>query len=443
MEFEEAVEIVRSVEAKALEYSAPEGEGEPAKRRIEFSPPEFSEMGYEEALTLNGRVEKVIAGSEMLMRMYGGEAPAAPQPAAAPAEEKVSAVMEAMVPQKEEVEEEAAPPAPRPPEPEIEMEAAGVADTEIEFEERRAEAGAPEFEREVAGVEKRPSAAAVPEIRMRVPPILASSPSESATETIERIEKQFGSEVKAGKKVDKDEVKKRMLELTRELFREKSTARREEIKKEIVALKTILSGAGKKAAGAKPKADIMEVVRNDQEFELASAKKAVNEAYETAFAPLARYFEEEAALGKAGEALPAFISRAEQLKEQVGNLASSYEKYLVGKHSSEFEQLEKKGRMGGAGRVAEKSADTYAAEFFSLRQAIWSDIDSEVEKRKAEAKGGLAGVEEETEEDLLALLQAEEPLEYEKYSRGEMERGEALAEARRLKARKGINTVGE
>ncbi|HNT60674.1 MAG TPA: hypothetical protein PKJ97_01715, partial [Candidatus Bilamarchaeaceae archaeon] len=351
----------------------------------------------------------------------------------------------------------AAPPAPPPPEPEMEIGPAKeeARAGEVEFEEKREEK--PEFEEEekgrgevpVAIAERRaappprPRAATqVPEIRIRIPPILMVSPLEGATETVERIEKQFGSEVKAGKKVDTEEVKKRMLELTRELFREKSNERREEIKKEIVALKTILSEAGKKAAGAAaPKADIMAVVRNDQEYELAAAKKAVNEAYERAFAPLVKYFEEEAALGKAADALPAFVSRAEQLREQVGGLASSYEKYLVGKHSSEFGQLEKKGKLKGAGEMAEKAADTYAAEFLSLRQAVWSDIDSEVEKRKAEARGGpAAGFE--TEEDLLALLQAEEPLEYSKYSRGEMAREEALAEARRIRARKGINTGG-
>lgn len=457
MEFEAAAELVRAVEANALGYVMPEEEKGPAKRRIEFSPPEFSEMGYPEALALNGRVEKAIAGAEMLMKLYGVEAKAAPAPSAKPPEGKrVSAVMEAMVPMKKEAEMPVAAPRAAPPRP-PEMEAlAPVVEAvpEMEFEEKKKEEGALEFEEEKrAKVEERwagearkrevPAApakptmkpAAVPEVAIRVPPILMGSPADSAAETIDRIEKQFGSEVKAGKKVNKDEVKRRMLELTRELFREKSNERREEIKKEIVGLKTILTEA--EGGKAKPRADMLGVVRNDQEFELSSAKKAVSEAYVKALAPLLKYFDEEAALGRAAEALPAFESRASQLKEQVAGLAAGYEKYLVGKHAEEFGRLAEKGKLEGAVSMADKIADTYSAEFFELRRSVWSEIDAEVEKRRAEA-GGNAG-RGETEEDLLAYLQEEAPLVYGKYSRGEMARADALAEARRMKARKGIN----
>jgi hypothetical protein len=428
-------------------------------------------MGYQEALSLNGRVEKAIAGAEMMMTLYGVEAKAAPVPAAKkPAEKKVSAVMEAMVPMKKEAEMpvEAPRAPPKPPKTEALAPVVGVA-PEIEFEGKKGEEGALEFEAEEkrAKVEERwagearkrmeapaaPAAkptlrpSAAPEIAIRVPPILMGSPADSAAETIERIEKQFGSEVKAGKKVDKDEVKKRMLELTRELFREKSNERREEIKKEIVTLKTILSEA--EGGKAKPNSDMTSVVRNDQEFELSSAKKAVSEAYVKALAPLLKYFDEEAALGRAAEALPVFESRASQLKEQVAGLAAGYEKYLVGKHAAEFERLAEKGKLAGtaetgvsaghreAMRMADKVADTYSAEFFELRKSIASEIDAEVAKRRAEA-GGNAG-RGETEEDLLAYLQDEAPLVYGKYSRGEMARADAFAEARRLKARKGIN----
>jgi hypothetical protein len=458
MEFEEASQLVRAVEADALDYEMPEEDKAPARRRIEFSPPEFSEMGYPEALVLNSRVEKAIAGAEMLMKLYGVEAKAAPAPQKPVEAKKVSAVIEAMVPMKKEAEMPPAPKAAPPRPPEIEMEAPAA---EIEFEKR--EEAALEFEEDMgkraAKVEERwareaarPTVApetarkpaargpgAAPEVTIRIPPILMGSAADSAAETVERIEKQFGSEVKAGKKVDKDEVKKRMLELTRELFREKSTDRREEIKKEIVALKTILTEA--EAGGkAKPKADLVTVVRNDQEYELSSAKKAVGEAYQRALAPLLKYFDEEAALGRAAEALPAFESRASQLKEQVAGLAAGYERYLVGKHTSEFEQLAGRGKLDGTAFMADKVADTYSAEFLELRNSTWREIDAEVGKRRAEA-GGIAGAGE-TEEDLLAYLQDEAPLVYGKYSRGEMARADALAEARRLKARKGINKGG-
>ena len=447
MEFAEAVELVRRLEERALEYELPEAHAK-ARRRIEFSPQEYSDMSYAEALALYSRTEKVIAGAAMLQKEIYGIQPEAARP-----EPEVPVVVPAaIVPRREAApkaeerrppREEAGPAAAvHAPAPELRMEH-GEEKKELEFEEKRPGAEEMEFEKpheapkerpmeiEIAPMEaprppeeekpaRRPGAA--PEVSLRIPPVLMTSPAESAMDTVEKLAKQFGSEVKAGGKVDRDQAKKRMLELTRELFREKSIDRREDIKKEIVGLKAILSEAEGKA---KPKADMFHVVKNDQEYEVSSAKKAISEAYEGAVAPLLRYYDDEAALGRGAGAMPALEERAAKLREQVANLVGSYEGFLVGKHSAELEEL---GRLGKGTKETEERgrelAPAYAAGFSELKNSIWSEIDSAVSKRKGGAEGS-------SDEELLSYLQYEEPLEYQRYSRGEMTRVQALAEARK------------
>lgn len=416
MEFAEAVELVRSLEEKALEYELPKVRAE-AVRRIEFSPQEYSEMSYAEALAAYSRVEKVIAGSEMVQRIYGA-APEAEMPG--PEVPVVPAKLE------ERPRVEAPPPAPGE---ELEMEArAPPVKEELEFEKPE-EHAEPPLEMEAVPVEapKPPReeppqrTGAVPEVALRIPPVLMTSPGESAISEVEKLEKQFGSELKASGRLDKDDAKKRMLELTRELFREKSIDRREEIKKEIVALKTMLSEAEGKA---KPKADISTVVKNDQEYEVSSAKKAVVDAYEGALAPLLRYYDDEAALGRGESALQVLEERAARLREQVADLIRSYEAFLVSKHSAELEELARRGK--GTGEMEARKAglaSAYGAEFAALRNSVWSEIDSAVAKRRG-------GTEEASDEDLLSYLQAEEPVDYQRYARGEITRVQALAEAR-------------
>jgi len=442
MEFAEAVEFVRKLEERALEYELPEAHAKP-KRRIEFSPQEYSDMSYAEALNLYGRVEKVIAGSAMLQKEIYGV-----QPEAARSEPEVPVVVPAaVVPRREAAPPRAEVAKPAAPAHVPAAPVQGIAreeKKELEFEEKRPEEAALEFEKpheapkerpmeiEIAPMEaprppeeekkpaKRPGAA--PEVSLRIPPVLMTSPTESAMDTVEKLEKQFGSEVKAGGKVNKEDAKKRMLELTRELFREKSVDRREEIKKEIVGLKSILSEAEGKA---RPKADIISVVRNDQEYEVSSAKKAIGEAYEGALAPLMRFYDDEAALGRGAEAMPALEDRAAKLREQVANLVGSYEAFLASKHSAELEELASRGKgTKDMDALRAELASTYAAQFAALKNSIWSEIDSAISKRKG-------GTEEMGDEELLAYLQYEEPVDYQRYSRGEMTRVQALSEARK------------
>jgi hypothetical protein len=70
-----------------------------------------------------------------------------------------------------------------------------------------------------------------------VPPVLAQEMPEQST--FDRIQQTFDSEW--GGERDEVKIRRKMLELTKDLFREKSTSRREQIKQQIVVLKNMLA----------------------------------------------------------------------------------------------------------------------------------------------------------------------------------------------------------
>jgi hypothetical protein len=113
--------------------------------------------------------------------------------------------------------------------------------------------------RERKGLPPLPKAPEVPEAveapatrveRPAVPPVLAAPSPEKET-AFEKVERAFATEWEGGR--DEVSIKRKMLELTKELFREKSFNRREELKRQISVLKNMLAEAPGKPAAAKGK----------------------------------------------------------------------------------------------------------------------------------------------------------------------------------------------
>ena len=296
--------------------------------------------------------------------------------------------------------------------------------------------------------------APLPEIAM--PPILSESPERSADATINRLEQQFqaqfapsaGKAAGAGKKVDTEGAKKRMMELTRELFRERSFDRREEIKKEIVLLKNMIADAGvapKSGAGAGAPAAgaFLTALKGSQDYEFSAAKKSVQESFESNLKALTSQMEMQVALEKKAEAVDSFERNAVSLEQRLITILEKYQIFLTAKHNAELSALSAKGLSSAdSEKMRETLRDRYAHEFASIKHTIGEEIHSKVQNSKetlTESAGdpkarGIAQVNRATEEELLNLLQSGDPRQYEKYARGELSRAEALASARRRMA---------
>ncbi len=294
--------------------------------------------------------------------------------------------------------------------------------------------------------------APLPEIRM--PAALSESPEKSAAETISRIEQQLqaqlapssGKAAGSGKKVDTEGAKKRMMELTRELFRERSFDRREEIKKEIVLLKNMIADAGvahKAGAGAPAAGAFLTSLKGSQDYDFSSAKKTIQEIFEQNLKSLSSQMDMQAALEKKAEGVESFERNAVSLEQKLITILEKYQIFLTAKHNAELSMLSAKGISSPESeKMREGLRERYAHEFASIKHTIGEEIHSKVQNAKetlTEPAGdpkarAVAQVNRASEEELLNMLQSGDPRQYEKYARGELTRADALTSARRRMA---------
>ena len=468
MEFGGATELVAGIEKRALEYKPPEKIPSEFERRMEISPPAFTQMVFLEALASYDRVEKIlgaarveeqlIARPEKLPLPVPKKAKEIPKPKGAPPEK----VPEEAPPEIEFEEEKPAIPA-KPPKPAVEGEKVEIpiefetppetVELEKTVEEKVEEAKPPPppveltHEEIAPGVKKEEAApppttpgTLIPEVELSAPALILQSPEAAAAESLGNLRSQFKAEMK-GTKVDKEDIKKRMLELTRQLFREKSVERREQLKKEIVTFKNLIPSAGR------VEGDIADALRKDQEYDLSTVRKAVESACTAASAPLFKAADEQIALGKGEQAYSEFTARCGELKDKLNLLTASSQEFLLKKHNAELDALEKEAKgksLKEIKKIRGSLPKTYGEHFSSLQSSLSEQIDSEVERRKVlvapqplrEKDRTVIEISGMGDEELLTDLQKEDAAYYNMYSRGEISRTEALARARQILAKK-------
>jgi len=268
-----------------------------------------------------------------------------------------------------------------------------------------------------------------------------------AEETITRLETQLGGQMtgKTTKKVNLEDTKKRMMELTRELFKERSMDRRAEIKKEIVMLKGLLHGkGGKAAAGGLPKGSLYTALKTEQEMEVKEAKNRIHSIYSENLKSLLAAMEAQRAVEHREPAFETFSKNIMHLENTLMEIIDKYQNYLTAKHSAELAKLKAKGQSTPESETLKGTLkDFYSHDFSSLKNSIGEEVHSQLETKRAvlfEDAGDpnsvkLSQVAGTSEESLFNLLQAKDSRTYEKYARGEIERSEALMIARKLMAK--------
>ncbi|MEM4272097.1 MAG: hypothetical protein QXH30_00760 [Candidatus Bilamarchaeaceae archaeon] len=504
MDFRSSAQEIAEIEKNAAEYRPARGEAYKAERAIDISPPEILGMDYEEAVSQYNRIEKIISTAAMDIGLIGAEMrPEAPPEETAPAElspeaqraadrmRSISAesARETEILSRPEEEKPAIPvppmfPPPRPMAPPAPLEAARLPEEKAPpaappLKKPKRPAEAPPAEKEMAAeellpqpppppIEKMPplpprkearplpreEAAPFPEVEP--PAALSEPPEKKAAETISRIELQLGAQlaqrpgkaaIAAGPKVDTEGAKKRMMELTRELFRERSFDRREEIKKEIVLLKNMISGErapSKAPAKAPPAAGaFLAALKASQQYDISAAKKAIEEALEQNMKALSSQMEVEAALEKREEGVELFEKNAVLLEQKLLSMIEKYQVFLTAKHNAELSMLSAKGLSSpDSEKMREGLRESYAHEFASIKHAVGEEIHSRVQGAKEALAGqpgdpkarAIAQVSGASEEELLNLLQSRDHRTYERYARGELTRAEALTSARKRMA---------
>ncbi|MFH1393555.1 MAG: hypothetical protein ABII71_01940 [Candidatus Micrarchaeota archaeon] len=529
--FHDVQDDAKKLEKKALEYKPYTGDVR-VEMAVDLSPQEYIDMNYRDLLNLFERTEKIRSAAKL--DIYGAEAMAAektPIPAANETEksEEVESRLKEMSTESVEMAEkigvemrkdqknaaEGKPEAARPPEverpksqgiefetiPAEERERAGKKPKEgmaaeeegpeaIEFEtlERKEH---PEIELETPEKEEEPKKPEAAEPRaeqkiekkmvIAIPPILQEDPDEAASRKFEEIEGTVKGAL--GENVNETELKKKMLELTKQLFKEKSVNRREEIKAEIAILKNMLGGKAVKGTAAKGKkvtdtmanAQVLDSLVKSQESEIASTKDKITGPFrEQLNTAKARFYESMKGLSdekEKKERYEALVFTLTSLSEQIPNIVEKYEDFLMKKHMAELKRLQESlgtkdtKTASTAGKRMNEIESSYPEELSSIRNIVTKEIDNVIEaagrevfvekdekkeeeietKPKKEDKATqdqdrIFEINEMDEGTLLFYLHSKDRDYYKKYERRNVGKAEALLKAKALMAKeKGLS----
>jgi hypothetical protein len=529
-EFVSFIDEAKKLEKKLVDYSPYKGAME-IERTMDLEPKEYLDLTYPDLINLYERTQKIISTASMLGGMASAGPTSSPD-AQAEAPKQTAATQEIESRLKEMtsetlhdaeqvgkepiVIEQQLPAETKPAEssmtiefetkpaekaPEIEIERETKPEIEIEKEVQEAKKGEEEItiEKEGAAEEKRtepteaqpapeperpkeiaqkPSAPRTEEIQVpaerqvivaAIPPALNVAPESGASKRYLQMEEQVRAAV--GEKADEMTLKKKMLELTKGLFKEKSFDKREEIKIQITILKNMLSGAGSKATPArKGKGDeahmkMLDALGSTHQAELAQTKDGIIDSYSKQIASIKKKFYEDIASTddsvQRKKIFESFVFSVTSLVEQLPEVIAKYKDFTAKKHIAELESLrsslapEEKDAMKAVAARMESIDAKYAQEFAGIKGIIAHQIDnlieitgSEILKKQGQGQPTKADEKEGREYDavkeinemadgtLLVVLHSSDPAAYGKYERKEISKAEAIFRAKELIARK-------
>ncbi|MFN7991867.1 MAG: hypothetical protein U0R44_06970 [Candidatus Micrarchaeia archaeon] len=492
-EFEGAIEEAKRLEKKIVEFAPYSGEMS-IQTTIDFEPREYIDLTYRDLINLYERNQKIISTMGLGVLASKSEETSAATAETGEVESKLREMTTETLKVAEEVgkepialEKEVPPPqeAPREEHPPAEM--------KLEFETRTAEESRPS---EMPGEKPEEAAPSAPEAEKRpqiqlpeepklevpaterkvivasvVPPALRESPDKAASKRYEQVEEQIRLAI--GEAADEVTIKKKMLELTKQLFKEKATSKREELKLQIATLKNMLSGS---AAGARSvskgakKTDeahqkIFETILGAHQTELAQTKDQIIDSYNKQISTIRKKFYEDVSStedpAKRKQIFEAFVFSVESLLNQLPEVITKYRDFTAQKHQAELEKLrgslgpdEKDLQNGVDGRL-EYVKSRYDQEFTAVKGIVGKDIDnliemagadifkrSEEKPKDAELKAHdvVKEINETDEGTLLYFLHSKDQDYYKKYERKMLSKAEAIFKAKELMAKdKGLS----
>jgi hypothetical protein len=482
--FQTAIEDAKKLEKKILEYNPYTGEIV-LEKGLDLDPEDFVDLTYNDLVKEYERAQKILKTRAMGI-FAKEEAGAKVTVESAEVETKLRQMTTETLERAEAVAKEPSveekPPEielekPEPEKPaEIELERpVEEKPPEIELEKIEPEkpVGAPEIELEKPEPEKpaeieleRP--VEVPEIELEkpepekpaevkiVPPALRETPDAAAEKKYRQIEEQITSIL--GEKADEFAMKKKMLELTKQLFKEKSYDKRAEIKIQIRVLKDMLTAAkeGKVPKKAKAETTMLKSLISTQQSEIAQSKDTIIGSHKDKVNEIKKKFYEDVAeaegMATKKEIYDNFVFQVETIVEQLPREVSKHEEFAKTKHKAEIQKLKDSTKDKKSVAACEERLShiekNYGKEFSSIKKIIGKEIDSLIEvtgsdifkkpEEKPKEKDVLSIVKDINETDdgtLLYFLHSKDLNYYRKYERKQISKAEAIAHAKALMAK--------
>jgi hypothetical protein len=470
--FAGAVDEAKKLEKKIIEY-APYAGDISIEVSLDLEPKEFVDLTYADLINQYERVQKIIstAGMGILAKTEAAAAETSVE-----TEEVQTKLLEMTSQTLRQAEEVAKEPIviEKEVQPEVPLEIEKPAEPKIEFETRTATEAGPQPEKIAEAPKKEPEAPIEKKVIVAaVPPVLRESPDQAASKRYEHMEEQVKAAV--GEKADEATIKKKMLDLTKQLFKEKSFNKREEIKMQITALKNMLAaaqtgGASRTAAPARKKGDdahvkLFETMTTTHQSEIAQTKDSITDSYNKQIASIKKKFYEDLATtedsGKRKQIFEGFVFSVTSLVEQLPEVIKKYDEFTSKKHTAELEKLKESleaDEKDTMSKVEDRLAYVkkgYAGEFSSVKGIIGRDIENLIEVagteifKKADEKPReseemvvetVKEINETDEGTLLYFLHNKDAEFYKKYERKQISKAEAIFKAKELMAKeKGLN----
>lgn len=300
-----------------------------------------------------------------------------------------------------------------------------------------------------------------------LPQILKETAADAGTKRYEQIEEKIKAAL--GGATDQIALKKRMLDLTKELFKEKSTSRREEIKLEITILKNMLAGTTltkKKVSEADAKSSLLDTIITSQQGEVSQIKDSVVDSYRKQMQQMKEKFINDAELAQKEDEkkklFEEFTSSIVALAKQLPEAIKSYQDFLLKKHGAELQKLgesDDKNVKVKAGERMEYITENYATELSSIKDILAREIDNIVETsgrivfaetsaesaeqgEKTDEENIIAEINSTSDGSLLHYLKVKGNDIYEKYEKKKLSKVEAILSAKALMAKdRGLKTA--
>lgn len=298
-------------------------------------------------------------------------------------------------------------------------------------------------------------------IVLSVPPFLSLSPEELSERKFSELESKVPDTLEPTNIRD---VKKQMIELTKELFKEQSFKRKEYIKEEIARLRKTLSRRDEMPANKRILSYAMALfnaLEVDEKIEFDSGKERLMKQYRNNLSTILQIFSDSLKLTKTQDEknriYKMFVEDLETLKKQTNDLSDKCLDFFIKEHTLSLERLRTIALAKKDSYVVRKIDERikeikfcYTGDFLSLTEAIKNEISSLINSKRHEILETGPDVEMEKvlkiinkkDEELIDYIHFNHPEVYQEFEEKKITKLELLLKAKRLLAEeRGINST--
>ncbi len=427
--FYAAIDAAKKLETKAIEYTAYSGDVE-IREDIDLSPEDFVDLTFDDMVNEYERAQKIL--STRKLNIYS-DVPKETHTTkeSMEVESKIKEMTTETLESAEQVKKEEIV-FEKPAEEKIEFERPQEAPVqkmpEPEILEERVELPVQKEEKPMEKV---------------LPPVLAPK-AEEAEHKFDEVEEQINRML--GGKTDEITLKKKMLELTKQLFKEKSHNKRAEIKLQITAIKNMIvnSKSSKRDGGA-----MLKTLVGTQQAEVTTQKDKIIDTYNKKIVEIKNSFYEEIGsiedIEEKKKTYEKFVMSVTSLIEKLPEVIAEYQEYSTNKHLKEVEKWKAttKDRKALAEAITRMDAikAEYPKEFGKIKKILAKEIETLVEitgndlfNKPEQVTTIVKEINETDEGTLLYYLHSNDLEYYRKYERKHLSKAEAINRAKQLLA---------